>query len=220
VFVCPSRAQRWHNGCLDTLAAVIEEILPGVFHWTAFRDTIGAEVHSYYVPESRAVIDPMVPDGGLGWFEQNGPPERILLTNRHHYRDSGRFVDRYGCRVLCHRDGLREFEGGSRVGGFSFGDEVAPAISAQRVAVLCPEETAFHVAAPGALSFADAIVRGDGGALRFVSDYLLGDDPDAIKDGLRDSFRALLELDFDSILMAHGPPVVGGGKEALREFAG
>jgi hypothetical protein len=189
---------------------VIEEILPGVFHWTAFRDTIGADVHSYAVPESGVLIDPMMPDEPLD------PPERILLTNRHHYRDSGRF----DCPVLCQRDGLHEFEGGPAVQGFSFGDQVAPGITAERVAVLCPEETAFHIAPAGALSFADAVVRGEGGPLRFVSDYLLGDDPEAVKDGLRDSFRALLELDFDSILLAHGPPIVGGGKDALRDFAG
>jgi hypothetical protein len=199
---------------------VIEEILPGVLHWTAFRDTIGAEVHSYAVPEARVLIDPMEPDEGLEWFGQHGPPERILLTNRHHYRHSGRFVDRYGCRVRCQREGLQEFEGGPAVEGFAFGDELAPGISAQRVAVLCPEETAFHIdAGAGALSFADAIVRDRDGPLRFVPDYLLGGDPEAIKNGLRESFAALLELDFDSILLAHGPPIVGGGKAALREFA-
>ena len=198
---------------------MIEEILPGVLHWTAWRDTIGEEVHSYAVPGSRVLIDPLEPDEGIDWFEEHGPPERILLTNRHHYRHSDRFADRYGCRVLCQRDGLHEFEGGPAVEGFSFGDEVAPGITAERVAVLCPEETAFHVARAGALSFADAIVRGDGGPLRFVSDWLLGDDPEAVKSGLRYSFRALLALDFDSILMAHGSPIVGGGRDALREFA-
>jgi hypothetical protein len=197
---------------------VIEEIFPGVLHWTAFRDTIGADVHSYCVPESLAVIDPMEPPEGLDWFEQQRP-ERILLTNRHHYRHSGRFVDRFGCRVLCHRAGLHEFYGGPAVDPFSFGDEVAPGITAQRVAVLTPEETAFHITAGGgALSFADAVIRRDGGALDFVSDHLLGDDPEAVKAGLRESFRELLELEFDNLLFAHGAPLVGGGKDALREF--
>jgi glyoxylase-like metal-dependent hydrolase (beta-lactamase superfamily II) len=198
---------------------VIEEILPGVLHWTAFRKTIGTDVHSYCVPEARVLIDPMEPDQGLDWFQQQGPPERILLTNRHHYRDSGPLVDRYGCRVRCHRDGLHEFAGGPAVEGFVFGDEVAPGITAERVAVLCPEETAFYNADAGALSFGDALVRDNGGPLRFVSDSLLGDDPEAVKSGLRESFQALLELDFDNILLAHGAPMVGGAKEALSEFA-
>jgi glyoxylase-like metal-dependent hydrolase (beta-lactamase superfamily II) len=128
-------------------------------------------------------------------------------------------VDRYGCRVRCHRDGLHEFAGGPAVEGFVFGDEVAPGITAERVAVLCPEETAFYNADAGALSFGDALVRDNGGPLRFVSDSLLGDDPEAVKSGLRESFQALLELDFDNILLAHGAPMVGGAKEALSEFA-
>lgn len=199
---------------------MIEEILPGVFHWTAFRDTIGQEVHSYYVAGSRSLIDPMEPDEGLDWFEQHGPPELALLTNRHHYRHSGRFADRYGCRVLCHRAGLHEFAGGPAVEGFEFGDRVAPGISAREVEVLCPEETALLIeAGGGALSFADAIVRRDDGGLGFVPDWLLGDDPEEVKRGLLGAFRLLLELDFDSLLFAHGAPLVGGGKQALAEFA-
>ena len=200
---------------------MIEEILPGVLHWTAFRETIGMDVHSYCVPDSLVVIDPMEPAEGLDWFEQNCRPERILLTNRHHYRHSGRFVDRFGCRVRCHRAGLHEFAGGPAVEGFDFGDEVAPGITAPRVAELCPEETAFFVAAGGgALSFADALVRNDGGPLAFVPDYLIGDDAEAVKAGMLESFRELLELDFDHLLLAHGQPMVGGGKDALREFVG
>ena len=45
------------------------------------------------------------------------------------------------------------------------------------------------------------------------------DDPEGVKTGLRRSYRRLLDLDFDSLLFAHGDPIVGGGKEALRRFA-
>jgi hypothetical protein len=199
----------------------MEEIAPGIFHWTAFRDTIGMDVHSYYLPESVALIDPMEPAEGLDWFARQSPPERILLTNRHHYRDSGRFVDRYGCRVLCHKSGLLEFEGGPAVQGFNFGDQVAEGVTAQEVDVLCPEETAFHIqAGRGALSFADSIVRWRGDELGFVPDNLLGDDPEEIKKGLRAAFNRLAkELDFDLLLMAHGDPVIGGARETLRAFA-
>jgi hypothetical protein len=37
----------------------MEEIQPGVLHWTAFRDTIGADVHSYFHVQSGTLIDPM-----------------------------------------------------------------------------------------------------------------------------------------------------------------
>jgi hypothetical protein len=45
------------------------------------------------------------------------------------------------------------------------------------------------------------------------------DDPEQTKAELRDAYRRLLELDFDLLLLAHGDPVVGDGKAALRAFA-
>jgi hypothetical protein len=200
----------------------MEEIAPGLFHWTAFRDTIRQEVHSYYVADAVTLIDPMEPDEGLDWFAQRGAPERILLSNRHHYRHSGRFVDRFGSRVLCHRAGLHEFEGGPAVQGFEFGQEVAPGITAHEVASICPDESALHIhAGRGALSVADGVVRWPGkDGLAFVPDNLMGDDPDDVKDGLRAAYRRLAdELEFDTLLMAHGAPLVGGARKTLRAFA-
>ncbi len=57
-----------------------------------------------------------------------------------------------------------------------------------------------------------------GGELGFVPDSLLGDDPEAIKDGLTERFRPLLERDFDHLLFAHGDPIIGDGNDALRRF--
>ena len=53
--------------------------------------------------------------------------------------------------------------------------------------------------------FADAVDHG-GEELRFFSDELLGDDPEAVKDGLRAGLRRLLERDFRHVLFAHGDP--------------
>jgi hypothetical protein len=44
------------------------------------------------------------------------------------------------------------------------------------------------------------------------------DDPERTKAGLRDAYRRLLELDFDHLLLAHGGPIPGTGKDALRSF--
>lgn len=200
----------------------MQELAPGIFHWTAFHDGIRQDVHSYYVPAAAALIDPMEPAEGLDWFGARETPERILLTNRHHYRHSGRFVDRFGCNVFCQRAGLHEFEGGPAVKGFRDGDEVAPGIVAHEVGSLCPEESALHVQhGPGALSVADGVVRWrKGDPLGFVPEFLLGDNPESVKAGLAAAYRRLAgELDFDLLLMAHGDPIVGGARDSLRAFA-
>jgi hypothetical protein len=198
----------------------MDEIAPGIFHWTTFHEGIRQNVHSHYVPEARALIDPMEPAEGLDWFAEREAPELILLTNRHHYRHSGRFVDRFGCRVHCHRSGLHQFEGGPAVEGFEFGDTLAPGITAHEVDALCPEETALHIeAGGGALSVADGVVQWGSPALAFVPDSLIGDNPEEAKQGLRDAYRRLAEeLDFDILLMAHGDPVIGGARETLLAF--
>jgi glyoxylase-like metal-dependent hydrolase (beta-lactamase superfamily II) len=195
----------------------IAEILPGVFHWTAFHPNIRTEVSSYYLEGARALVDPMAPDEGVAWFGERTPPERILLTNRHHYRDSDRFRSEFECPVLCSEPGLHEFEGGPRVESFSFGDEVAPGVTALEVGAICPDETALHVrAGEGLLAVADGVVSYEG--LRFVPDQLLGDDPEGVKRGLRSAYAKLLERKFDTILFAHGEPLVGGAREALAAF--
>jgi hypothetical protein len=196
----------------------MEEVLPGVWHWTTEHPKIGIEVSSHWVPASRAVIDPLVPaDEGLDPFRRE-PPDRALLSNRHHLRDSERFAEEFGCTIECSKPGLHEFDGRVDVRGFDFGEEVAPDIEALEVGAICPDETALWIRNAGALVIADGIMR-YGGEMRFVSDRLLGDDPEGVKAGLRESYAALLDRDFDSLLFAHGEPLIGSGKEALRRFA-
>jgi hypothetical protein len=197
----------------------MKEIAPGILHWTAFHEGIGFDVSSYFVERGATLIDPMLPPGGVEAF-RGREPEVILLTNRHHYRHSDRFAAEFGCPVRCHQAGLHEFEGGPPVEGFSFGDDVANGILALEVGALTPEETAFHVdAGPRALSFGDAVINEPGEGLGFVPDKYIGDDPEGVKEGLRESFRRLLAHDFDALLIAHGAPIAKGGKAALLQFA-
>lgn len=46
----------------------------------------------------------------------------------------------------------------------------------------------------------------------------MGDDPELVKAGLRSAIVNLLKHPFKHLLLAHGSPLVGGGKEALRRF--
>src|SRR2546428_770080 len=196
----------------------MDGIQPGVFHWTAVHEGIGSDVHPYYVVAGATLIDPMVPPGGLAELAGAGRPERIVLTNRHHYRHSDRYVDTFGCTVMCHEAGLHEFAGGPAVEGFRFEEEIGPGIMALEVDAICAEETALHIAAgEGILAFADGLVRWDSG-LGFVPDGLLGEDPEAVKQALQEAYRRLLERDFDSLLFAHGNPIIGGGRRALEAF--
>jgi hypothetical protein len=199
----------------------VQEIAPGLWHWTARHDHIPIDVSSYYLLDERVLLDPMIPAEGLEWFEQHGRPEHILLTNRHHDRQAWRMVEAFGCTVHCVRNGLHELDGRGPVEAFDFGDELPGGVVAHEVDAICPDETALYVPVHSAIACADGVVRWSGpqGDLAFVPDHLM-DDPQQTKAGLREAYRGLLGLDFDYLLLAHGDPVVGGAKEALRAFIG
>ncbi len=196
------------------------EIAPGIWHWTALHPRIKIDVSSYYLPAERVLIDPLVPGEGLDWFVEHGPPTDVLLTNRHHYRDSARFVERFGVAVHCVREGMHEFTGGERVEPFDFGDELPGGVIAHEVGAICPDEAALYIPARAALALADGAVRWEaGGPLAFVPDGLM-DEPDTTREGLRESYRRVAKLEFEHLLLAHGEPFAGNGRDVLVEFAG
>jgi len=191
-----------------------------LWHWSAPHPRIKIRVHSYYLPAERVVIDPIEPEDGLGWFaEQGATPGHVLLTNRHHYRSSAEFVERFGATVHCAQEGLHEFGPDRRVEPFAFGDELPGGVVAHEVGAICPDESALHIPAHEALAVADGAVRWETGApLAFVPDDYM-DAPERTKRGLREAYLGLAELDFRHLLLAHGEPFVGDGRDALAAFA-
>ena len=115
---------------------------------------------------------------------------------------------------------MHEFGRGPDVEGFAFGEELAPGVTAHQLGAICPDDTALHIrtAGGGALAFADGLTHPRGGGLSFVPGFLMGDDPATVRAELRASLRGLLDLDFDHLLFAHGEPLIGSGRVALRGF--
>jgi hypothetical protein len=194
----------------------MQELVPGVFHWTAAHPKIGIEVSCHLVSSSATVIDPLLPAEGIEWFDQHNPA-RVVLSNRHHLRHAEQIAERYECPIHCHEAGLHEFDDGPHVEGFSFGDTLAPGLRALEMDSICAEDTVLHIdAADGVLLFADSVINH--GEIGFVSDNLIGQDPEGVKRRIVANSARLLDEDFDHLLFAHGTPLVGGGKEALRSF--
>ena len=197
----------------------MEEILPGIFHWTAVHPAIGMRVSSHYLAPAGIVLDPLEPEEGMGFFDDlDVAPQQVVLTNALHWRHSDRFRDRFGAIVRAPATGLHRFEGTDRTAEpFDFGDELAPGVTAVEIGGICPDDSALHVAyGDGALAFADAVTR-MGGVLAFVPDFLW-EDPRAEQQAVVDSLRGVLERGFDALLFAHGDPLTHGGHAALRDF--
>jgi hypothetical protein len=200
------------------------EVLPGVYHWTALHPLIQTHVSSYWLEETGVLIDPLVPQPeGLDWFaDRTLAPAAVLLSNRHHYREADRFAERFGCSVYCNRLGLHEFTDGEPVQGFEIGDQLPGGAVVHELGAICPDDTALHLPHEQALVIADGVVKGgpyeEDGPLGFVPDSLM-DDPPATKRGLLAACASLLEdLDFIHLLLAHGGPVIGTGRERLQQL--
>lgn len=200
--------------------STVQQIVPGIFHWTAVNPSIGARVSSYFVEPARAVIDPLVPEEGLDALP--GRPECVLLSSGHHLRDSQRIAETFGIPIRASRQAVEHLGGqGEGIDAWKGGEaHPAPAITALHVGTICEDEGALHIAVgDGALVIADAVHASEDG-LAFFPDSLLGDDPDGVKQGLKATLGAFARsLEFETLLLAHGEPLARGGRAALQEFA-
>jgi hypothetical protein len=198
----------------------MDEILPGIRHWTAFRETIKMRVSSYYVEPAGMLIDPMVPeDGGLSALAQLPVrPQQIVLTNRHHRRHSSRIAETLDIPIRVAMPAMVDFGDEPHTRPFEFSDEVAPGVVALKVGKIADDETALHIQhGTGAIALGDGLVH-FAGALGYFPDDLLGARPREAHDGLREKFRGMLERDFEALLFAHGEPMTKHAKTALRHF--
>ncbi len=196
----------------------IRELAPGILHWKAPHPNLGMDVSSYLLTESHVLLDPIMPPEGIDWFEEKDlRPVAILLTNRHHWRNSGELVQRFGCTVHASRPGMHEFGPDRPVEPFDFGALLPGGVVAHEVGVLCPDETALEIPDVKALAVADGVVSYD--RLGFVPDQFM-DEPAHTKRGLYDRYERLTDhVDFEHLLVAHGEPVVLNGRAELREWA-
>ena len=201
----------------------MNEVLPGVSHWSAMYPKIGQVVHSHYWAPGKTVVDPLLPDDPkpvMDELRERGV-EQIVLSNRHHWRSSSDVRDAFpDAPVLCNDQGLYEYaaDDGRDVEPFAIGSVLAPGMRALEVGGICDDDTGLLLdTAGGTLLFADALIVWDG-KLAFVPDWLLGD-PAKDKRNMLSAFERLLdEEEFDNLLFAHGEPWIGGGHAALRTF--
>lgn len=191
----------------------MDEIAPGIWHWHAPHPRIGVDVSSYWLPDLRVLLDPIAVPAEVE------DVDLVLLSCRHHLRDSLEARERFGATVRAPRTGMHEFGDDTEIEPYEFGESLAGgAITVHEVNAISPDEAAFHIPSVNALSVADGAIR-YGEDLHFVPDKYM-DEPEKTKAGLKRVFGRLAdELDFDVLLVAHGAPIASGGREALRRFA-
>ncbi len=199
-----------------------QEIIPGVLHWTAPHPRIGFEVASYWLEPAGVLIDPLIPpEGGLEWFAARpAAPVSIVLSNRHHTRQSAEFVERFGCSVYAPRSGMHEpAVGALPARPYDPGDVLPGGLVVHEFGALSPDDMALVLPAAEAVFFADGVVLGGTPEaerlLGFVPDSLMDDPPGTKRRLLASLARVLDEAGFRHVLCAHGGPLLDSGRDEL-----
>ena len=194
----------------------MREIVSDVFTWSWFSDPHGYNFNGYLIrrAEGNLCIDPVEPgDDDLDEIARAGVA-RILLTNRNHGRAANRVRTLTGARTAIHPDDSAH----ARNQGAELDDELHVGERIGSLVVLgvpgkSPGEVAFHWPERRVLIVGDAVIGNPPGHCGLLREQVM-DDPAR----LRDSVRRLLDIDFDTLLVGDGEPILEGAKARLEEL--
>ncbi len=194
----------------------MREIVPGIFTWHWFSEPHGYNFNGYLAvaPGGNVCIDPVTPgEADLAFLGRRGVA-RIALTNRNHVRAANQVREHTGARTLIHRADAPHARGqGAEIDEeIQVADRVGPFV-AVGAAGKSPGEIALHWPQRRLLVVGDAVVGKPPGHCAFLPDRVM-DDPARLRASVAD----LLALDFDTLLVGDGEPILENARERLREL--
>jgi hypothetical protein len=210
----------------------MQKLTDALWRWTARHPewhpgAFGAEVACFAAQagDTTLLIDPLLPsepDAVLRAVE-DALRDRlaILITIPYHVRSSEelwkRYRDRAETSIHGHRacmkrlsdtSGFREIEPGASLPG---------GVTAHTIGKPRRYEMPLHLPSHDALVFGDAIAEVDRRLVMWAEDRVDEKVSAFYRERFAPSAAPLLDLDFDNVLVTHGQPIIGGGKDALRK---
>ena len=215
---------------------MIEELTTDIRRWSAphpeWRPRVpwAQEVACFAVTagDDLVLVDPLAPaDEELFWDEldravaDSGARRlAVLITIHFHARSAGDVYRRYRDLLEVSVHGHTSIDDG-RLGPSVPVTPIEPGrplpAGAEAFAIGNPRrrETPIFLPSARALAFGDAVVGVDGD-LRVWQNSATGTNREWYEQRFLPTLRPLLDLDFDHVLVTHGPPVIGQGRERLR----
>jgi glyoxylase-like metal-dependent hydrolase (beta-lactamase superfamily II) len=189
------------------------EILTDIYTWAWFSEPHGYNFNGHLIrlPEGNLCVDPVEAGADIDAIAKLGVA-RILLTNRNHSRAANLVRARTSARVAIHPDDAPHAR--------KQGTEIDDALNVgQRIGPLevigAPGKSAGEVALYWAdrriLIAGDAVIGHPPGECGLLPERVIDD-----VTRLRQSVRALLSLDFDTLLVGDGTSILTGAKDRLR----
>jgi hypothetical protein len=209
----------------------MEKLAEGLWRWTARHPEwhpgdFGAEVASFAAQagDTTLLIDPLLPpepehvletiDGMLS------DRLAILITIPYHVRSAEELWRRYrkdaDTTIHGHPAAAKRLDDRSAFREIEPGVPLPAGVTAHRIGKPRRYETPLHVPSHDALVFGDAVAEAGGRLVVWSTDRVDAKVERFYRERFNPTLEPLLELDFDSVLVTHGRPVLSGGKRALR----
>ncbi len=205
----------------------MQRISPNVWMWSEIHGETRDEPYPWNsfvinVPYEGvvALVDPLpIADDDLREVERIGQPSHIVLTCEYHLRNSEKFRERWGCKILANEAELDRYE--VELGGtFKGGESLWHIIDLIFVPDLYFPETALLVKESGGVLIVGDILSGGRMDMGIPEGEIGIIAPNYIRDlgAARQSLSSLLDLSFSTICFGHGHPVLVSPKEKLRAY--
>jgi len=197
----------------------MDEILKDVYTWSVFSEEKKLNFNGYFIPTQHplfgnVVIDPPpVSDLDLTQMETLGSVQHILITNRNHIRWSRELQEKFDAEI---RINSADAQSEDMITDHNFGDGDMLAGFLKTVVIpdnKSPGETALYWEEKKILFLGDALIGKPPGEVS-----LLPPEKYADIEKSRAGIKVLDPLNFNSVLMGDGEPILTGGKKAIVRF--
>lgn len=210
----------------------METLTEGLWRWTARHPEwhpgeFGAEVACFAAQagDTTLLIDPLLPPDPSSVLavidETMSDRLAILITVPYHVRSAEglwrRYKDQAETTIHGHPACAKRLTDRSAFRAIDADGAPLPAgVTAHRIGKPRRHETPLHLPSHHALVFGDAIAAANGRLVVWTSEKVDAKVERFYRDRFNPTLEPLLELDFDSVLVTHGRPLMSGGKRALR----
>ena len=190
----------------------VEQIVPGVWHWSIHNSNIGGNVsasHAVGGEDGSVWIDPVRVDDP----DSLPRPQAIVLTSRGHQRAAWRYRREFGVPVHAPRGGEGYDEEPDSL--YGEGDPLPEGLVAIPTPGFGDAKFALHRAAqgetPSLMIVGDLVMRKEDGSLTTIPPQFQSDPAAA-----RNSLERVASETFDLLLIGHAPPVSGDPQGQLQ----
>lgn len=174
---------------------------------------------------ARILVDPFaLPD--LSGLETLGIPTHIVICGSNHVRDAAFYRKLYGAKVCAHRDLMSHISVSVDL-FFESGDVLPGNMQAVGMPGTFRGETVLmhHAHGKTAMIAGDAFFNLQQKDFKVPGMRLVGFRAELntmprffIQKGGRESYRRILDCDFDALLVSHGEPILENAKDCVRNL--